>query len=526
MNPSSYLNQANNLRRLGKYTEVIELYHRAIQEHDNFAMFYSGLGEVLAQLGKWDEAIANFASACELNPNSPWFYYDLGEALAKQERVDEAITAYQQAIALLPRAEFYNGLGETLAIQDKGDEAIACWKKAIEVDSRFSKSYINLGDTLSKQGRLKEAINFYRSGIELKPFYLYYEKLGNVLTNQGLISSAIIAYNNAIRLKSDAGWQPSGLKEAEAKQKQWEETLVAHHKNLQGMSNFTSDFYGFYNSLGHALFEGKESNGEKAPYWEAVDKLPSEKTIFPLNGVSPALVLKKTVAVIGNSANILANNYGEEIDMYDDVIRFNLPTISGFEKNVGSKTTLLFFGGLLEAVYLQESKSVQTTESELFIEEYKKILGSTEAQMKGAEFLLYRFPDLPIVTLQGERPRTIKIIEPNRKIYLITPIFTMKNSFNVWDGHSANVLLENFCGLKNKIGNKKVLTTGLMMVLRLIVSGIQPVLYGFDTNIQKEFYDTYYHQMKGLVVKQHHHDISGERLVLKELAECGYINVK
>ena len=50
------------------------------------------------------------------------------------------------------------------------------------------------------------------------------------------------------------------------------------------------------------------------------------------------------VCIIGNSPNLLDKNMGEQIDMCDHVIRINDFVIKGFEKQVGSKTTVVASG--------------------------------------------------------------------------------------------------------------------------------------------------------------------------------------
>jgi hypothetical protein len=46
------------------------------------------------------------------------------------------------------------------------------------------------------------------------------------------------------------------------------------------------------------------------------------------------------VIIIGNSANVLENEYGSIIDSYDVVIRINRCVTKGFEKYIGSKTDI------------------------------------------------------------------------------------------------------------------------------------------------------------------------------------------
>ena len=50
--------------------------------------------------------------------------------------------------------------------------------------------------------------------------------------------------------------------------------------------------------------------------------------------------MSKDICVVGNAGSILQQQKGSEIDSYTDVIRFNNFQLRGFEKHVGTKTTI------------------------------------------------------------------------------------------------------------------------------------------------------------------------------------------
>merc|ERR1740133_19970 len=53
----------------------------------------------------------------------------------------------------------------------------------------------------------------------------------------------------------------------------------------------------------------------------------------------------RTCAVVGSSSSLLGHRNGELIDGHDQVIRINMPVISGFEDDVGRRTTVQMFWG-------------------------------------------------------------------------------------------------------------------------------------------------------------------------------------
>ena len=62
--------------------------------------------------------------------------------------------------------------------------------------------------------------------------------------------------------------------------------------------------------------------------------------MIQIKNVTPSLFLKDNIAVIGSSSSLLGNNLGKIIDSFDEVVRFNRAPTGGWEKHVGSKTTL------------------------------------------------------------------------------------------------------------------------------------------------------------------------------------------
>lgn len=59
-----------------------------------------------------------------------------------------------------------------------------------------------------------------------------------------------------------------------------------------------------------------------------------------LKYVEPDLVLPGSVALVGSSNCLLNTEYGNQIDQYNDVIRFNRSPMEGYEQYVGKKCTL------------------------------------------------------------------------------------------------------------------------------------------------------------------------------------------
>lgn len=69
---------------------------------------------------------------------------------------------------------------------------------------------------------------------------------------------------------------------------------------------------------------------------------------FPLffnTNVSFDLNKDKKVAIVASSGTLLDNEFGDEIDKHDIIIRFNASRVKGYEKHVGSRTDIRIFNG-------------------------------------------------------------------------------------------------------------------------------------------------------------------------------------
>ena len=60
-----------------------------------------------------------------------------------------------------------------------------------------------------------------------------------------------------------------------------------------------------------------------------------------LSFVKPNLFLPDDIVIVGSSKILLKKKYGIKINEANFVVRFNFPTILGFEEFVGSQTSLM-----------------------------------------------------------------------------------------------------------------------------------------------------------------------------------------
>ena len=81
---------------------------------------------------------------------------------------------------------------------------------------------------------------------------------------------------------------------------------------------------------------------------------------------------------------------------------------------------------------------------------------------------------------------------------------------------------------RSKEAGSKVLRTGFQVVMLLVYSGFNPVLFGFD--VETPSHDQYFDAKEGISGSRlgvgHDHPIEAEAAILKEMAERGFLTIR
>lgn len=103
-------NQAQNMLRLGRPDEAIELYRKSIEVRPTWGYSHVYLGVTLAQQGRIEEAMPYFEEGVRLLPDDPNAHLHLAEALLLLGRKGEAIRHLKETLRLRPNhpdAQYY-----------------------------------------------------------------------------------------------------------------------------------------------------------------------------------------------------------------------------------------------------------------------------------------------------------------------------------------------------------------------------------------------------------------------------------
>lgn len=234
-----------------------------------------------------------------------------------------------------------------------------------------------------------------------------------------------------------------------------------------------------------------------------------------LTAINPDLEIPETVAVVGNSPNLLNDANGANIDSHDCVVRFNGAVTEGFEKHVGSKTSIQVIG--IDLAYLFHPRYRRGSKEH----SHEKL---NDVRHYNAAEITSQFPSCKYITYDpSDSKRNADNPQYASAYYLAKAkpnieVFTFnehgRGSFMTY--YEANKELE-LLGLDTRLSHGGP-RTGAKIVLRLLMSGIKPTLYGFDIDATIEVARHYFDDITQERVDSYKpHDIRGEMQLMSEL---------
>ena len=178
------------------------------------------LGHLYKRLGKETEAVSAYQRAVELKPENYYSHFALGKFYASLRNNEEAIQALTTASKLSVQAqnvppeeltEIYKALGHAYFQRDKVDEAIQAWKKITEIDPDDIFARIEIADLFIEQELFSQAISQYNAIIQLKKDDAYrvclsQREIGNIHEARGDFQEAIKSFDTALSLTAPGNW--------------------------------------------------------------------------------------------------------------------------------------------------------------------------------------------------------------------------------------------------------------------------------------------------------------------------------
>jgi tetratricopeptide (TPR) repeat protein len=261
-NPFYWLDQGNQLWRIGRIEEAQASFDNAIQRRSDFYLAWFAKGFVHGFSERYEDALSACSRAIE-NNRQPDDYYDgwrcKAGALQNLNQFPAALVALNQAIeiqaklaasgdpgayqnpsdfaakaellfamgqyrgameaidrAMELRQEYqledsprlHNSRGLALMQLEKYSQALAEFDQAVKLDVNYATAWAHRGAALRRLDRLQEALESYGQALQIEPNDPYiWNNQGMVFYSLGQCSAALDAFNQAIAI--EPGYEPA-----------------------------------------------------------------------------------------------------------------------------------------------------------------------------------------------------------------------------------------------------------------------------------------------------------------------------
>ena len=243
-----------------------------------------------------------------------------------------------------------------------------------------------------------------------------------------------------------------------------------------------------------------------------------------LNSVIPPYALaRRDVALVGNSPRLIGSSNGSRIDSFQEVFRFNCAPTAGFQKDCGTKTSVMLIG--IDIGYVFGMGYKQPWECE---DDDERRIYNSKILLRNYSCPLFVFSYSAFNETSHDMYRSaskyIKIaaeelgLAPSFHFFSDDPIQGLINCTE-----ANNVLAMLHCKARLSKGGPR---SGFRIALNLVRSGAKPALFGFDLDpgikVSRHYYEDVTNDEDN---PESPHDIAGEAIALLELHEMGLIDI-
>jgi tetratricopeptide (TPR) repeat protein len=229
-----YFCRANAYTKLGKFTEALADYNRAIELAPKLAPAWGNRGFVYIKLRRWTDAVADYSRSIELAAANARDWHSRGVAHENLGRHEKALADYSRALQIDPRyTSAWIDRGILRASRGLMDEAITDLTRAIELAPKNAFIWANRGRAYANLRRHDKALADYSTAVKLDPKYAAaWTNRGNAQVRLGQLTAALADYARAIELNPGdfQTWYNRGV--VHLKLDQWQEAVRANDKAI------------------------------------------------------------------------------------------------------------------------------------------------------------------------------------------------------------------------------------------------------------------------------------------------------
>ena len=198
--------------------------------------------------------------------------------------------------------------------------------------------------------------------------------------------------------------------------------------------------------------------------------------MIQLKNVTPNFFVSQRLAIVGSSAALLDREDGELIDSFDDVARFNRSPTEGWEKHVGSKTT------------------IRVANNHVFANVKHNVGGDENCDDWKPE---------------GQPQNFIKDLKQQKILLLNKDCSAWENKENHIDSTSTAFLGDYRCA--EFYGGVMSPSVGYAFIAIAIMNGIKPTLFGFGL-LESDNKASHYWENKDKIISSHGYGMERENI--------------
>ncbi len=251
------------------------------------------LGHIYKRLGKDTQAVKVYQRAVELKPENYYPHFALGKFYATLRQHEDAIKALTTASKLSEQAQnvapeeltdIYKALGHAYFARDKVDEAIQAWKKITELDPDDIFARIDIADLFREQELFSQAISQYEAIIKLREDDIYriclsHREIGIIQEVKGDFQAAIKSFDTALSLTAPGNWLRKDLQHRIigifAADGNWEDLIKFYQDKLDATPN-EPELFGL---LAAAYIENQQIDEGISTYRKGIDLAPTDTNL-------------------------------------------------------------------------------------------------------------------------------------------------------------------------------------------------------------------------------------------------------
>ncbi len=240
-----YFNEGINYFHLGRYTDAVTSFDKAIAINPNDAVVWNNRGLAQYYLKNYMGAVVSFDKAVVINQDYDEAWYNRGSALYSLEKYSDAIVSFDKAITIKPNyADAWNNRGFALSALGLYTDAVASFDKALAINPNAAGVWNNRGLAQSHLKNYTEAVASYDKALAINPNLadVWYNR-GEALNELGRYTEAVASYDGALAINpyDTEAWNNRGL--AQSHLKNYTEAVASYDKALAINPNLADVWY-------------------------------------------------------------------------------------------------------------------------------------------------------------------------------------------------------------------------------------------------------------------------------------------